>query len=127
MPYKGAQSFAPSFSCVWLASLNWVLGSHDRCYTCLPENPFCHCPFLLLVSSSITPCLGFSGVREEDERNRGGDLYQEILRDEAVARLHQLGKVSDGDGYLERIFMSPAAVRAGNLIREWIEDAGLRT
>ncbi|KAM5552461.1 hypothetical protein ABKV19_027021, partial [Rosa sericea] len=35
--------------------------------------------------------------------------------------------VSDGDGYLERIFMSPAAVRARNLIREWMEDAGLRT
>ncbi|PRQ54596.1 putative allantoate deiminase [Rosa chinensis] len=45
-------------------------------------------------------------------------LCQEILRDEAV---------SDGDGYLERIFMSPAAVRAGNLIHEWMEDAGLRT
>ncbi|KAM5552444.1 hypothetical protein ABKV19_027005 [Rosa sericea] len=34
---------------------------------------------------------------------------------------------SDGDGYLERIFMSPAAVRVGNLIREWMEDTGLRT
>lgn len=36
-------------------------------------------------------------------------------------------QVSDGDGYLERTFMSPAALRAGNLIREWMEDAGLRT
>lgn len=35
--------------------------------------------------------------------------------------------MSDGDGYLERTFMSPAALRAGNLIREWMEDAGLRT
>ncbi|KAK9937221.1 hypothetical protein M0R45_014025 [Rubus argutus] len=85
------------------------------------------CHFVLLVSSTITPCYGFSGVGEEDEGNRGGELYPEILRDEAVARLQLLGKVSDGDGYLERIFMSPAAVRAGNLIRKWMEDAGLRT
>jgi allantoate deiminase len=36
-------------------------------------------------------------------------------------------QVSDADGYLERTFMSPASVRAGNLIRGWMEDAGLRT
>ncbi|KAE8655605.1 putative allantoate deiminase [Hibiscus syriacus] len=35
--------------------------------------------------------------------------------------------VSDADDYLERTFMSPASVRAGILIREWMEDAGLRT
>nr|POE92377.1 allantoate deiminase [Quercus suber] len=35
--------------------------------------------------------------------------------------------VSDADGYLERTFMSPASLRAGNLIRGWMEDAGLRT
>ncbi|BFG28481.1 hypothetical protein CerSpe_147550 [Prunus speciosa] len=84
------------------------------------------CYLVLLLSSTISPSFGLSGVGEEDE-NRGSDLYPEILRDEAVARLHQLGGVSDGDGYLERTFMSPAAVRAGNLIREWMEDAGLRT
>ncbi|XP_059439837.1 allantoate deiminase 2 [Corylus avellana] len=55
------------------------------------------------------------------------DLFGEILRDEAVARLNELGKVSDADGYLERTFMSPASVRVGNLIRGWMEDAGLRT
>ncbi|XVF46068.1 hypothetical protein PTKIN_Ptkin02bG0258200 [Pterospermum kingtungense] len=54
-------------------------------------------------------------------------LYSEILRDEAVERLYELGKVSDSDGYLERTFMSPASVRAGLIIREWMEDAGLRT
>ncbi|XP_050371658.1 allantoate deiminase 2 isoform X2 [Argentina anserina] len=81
----------------------------------------------LLVSSAITPCFGVSGVEGEDVENRGGDTYPEILRDEAVARLHQLGKVSDDDGHLERIFMSPAAVRAGDIICEWMEDAGLRT
>nr|POF10672.1 allantoate deiminase [Quercus suber] len=34
---------------------------------------------------------------------------------------------SDTDGYLERTFMSPASLRAGNLIHGWMEDAGLRT
>ncbi|ONI11618.1 hypothetical protein PRUPE_4G116700 [Prunus persica] len=80
------------------------------------------CYLVLVLSSNISPSFGLF----EDE-NRGSDLYPEILRDEVVARLHQLGGVSDGDGYLERTFMSPAAVRAGNLIREWMEDAGLRT
>ncbi|CAN1225595.1 Allantoate deiminase [Linum grandiflorum] len=58
---------------------------------------------------------------------RNSDLYGYILRDEAVSRLLQLGKVSDADGYLERTFMSPASVRAANLIRGWMEDAGLTT
>lgn len=35
--------------------------------------------------------------------------------------------MSDANGYLQRTFMSPASVRAGNLIRQWMEDAGLRT
>ncbi|QHO05420.1 Allantoate amidohydrolase [Arachis hypogaea] len=56
-----------------------------------------------------------------------GDLFPQILRDEAVGRLYQLGKVSDGNGYLERTFLSPASMRAINVIREWMEDAGLRT
>ncbi|ONI11622.1 hypothetical protein PRUPE_4G116700 [Prunus persica] len=79
------------------------------------------CYLVLVLSSNISPSFGLF------DENRGSDLYPEILRDEVVARLHQLGGVSDGDGYLERTFMSPAAVRAGNLIREWMEDAGLRT
>ena len=36
-------------------------------------------------------------------------------------------QVSDADGYLERPFMSPASLRAGKLIRGWMEDVGLRT
>ncbi|XP_071702264.1 allantoate deiminase 2 [Rutidosis leptorrhynchoides] len=55
------------------------------------------------------------------------ELFPEILRDEVVARLHQLGKVSDADGYLERTFLSPGSIRAGTLIRMWMEDAGLTT
>lgn len=36
-------------------------------------------------------------------------------------------QVSDADGYLERTFLSPASVRAANLIQMWMEGAGLRT
>lgn len=36
-------------------------------------------------------------------------------------------QVSDGKGYLERTFLSPASMRAIDLIRKWMEDAGLRT
>ncbi|XP_057466293.1 allantoate deiminase 2 isoform X2 [Actinidia eriantha] len=54
-------------------------------------------------------------------------FYSEVLRDEAAARLNELGKISDTDGYLERTYMSPASIRASNLIRGWMEEAGLRT
>ncbi|KAL2643548.1 hypothetical protein R1flu_011135 [Riccia fluitans] len=50
-----------------------------------------------------------------------------ILRDEAVNRLDKLGKVSDSQEFLQRTFMSPAALRAGQLIRTWMADAGLFT
>ncbi|XP_065852118.1 allantoate deiminase 2 [Euphorbia lathyris] len=79
---------------------------------------FYHVSLFLLLS----PVYAFSDL--EGTRD---DLYTEILRDEAVARLNELGKVSDGDGYLERTFMSPASMRAANLIRDWMEDAGLTT
>lgn len=36
-------------------------------------------------------------------------------------------QVSDANDYLERTFLSPATTRAINLIRKWMEDAGLRT
>lgn len=62
-----------------------------------------------------------------DTEGKNSDLFPEVLREEAVARLYELGKVSDAEGYLERTFLSPASIRAGNLIREWMEDAGLRT
>ncbi|KAK4347529.1 hypothetical protein RND71_033868 [Anisodus tanguticus] len=55
------------------------------------------------------------------------DLFPEILKEEAVARLNELGKVSDANGYLERTFQIPASIRAGNLLRAWMEDAGLKT
>ncbi|MCI22536.1 allantoate amidohydrolase, partial [Trifolium medium] len=36
-------------------------------------------------------------------------------------------QVSDASEYLERTFLSPASTRAIDLIRKWMEDAGLRT
>ncbi|XP_015900240.4 allantoate deiminase 1 isoform X2 [Ziziphus jujuba] len=83
------------------------------------------CSFLL--SPLPTAAFASSGVRVEGLESRPRNLYPEILRDEAVARLRQLGEVSDADGYLERTFLSPASVKAGNLIRQWMEEAGLRT
>ncbi|KAK9226906.1 hypothetical protein WN943_011954 [Citrus x changshan-huyou] len=63
----------------------------------------------------------------ENTDDRRDVLFPQILKEEAVTRLDELGKVSDANGYLQRTFMSPASVRAGNLIRQWMEDAGLRT
>ncbi|CAN1327849.1 Allantoate deiminase 1, partial [Linum perenne] len=66
-------------------------------------------------------------ARSDAVNSRRSDLYVGILKDEAVSRLRELGKVSDADGYLERTFMSPASLRAADLIRGWMEDAGLTT
>ncbi|XP_012088571.1 allantoate deiminase 1 isoform X2 [Jatropha curcas] len=82
--------------------------------------------FLVMVIFLLSTCYA-SAYTFSDVDSRRNDLYREILRDEAVARLNDLGKVSDADGYLERTFMSAASVKAGNLIRSWMEDAGLMT
>ncbi|GKV36046.1 hypothetical protein SLEP1_g44224 [Rubroshorea leprosula] len=87
---------------------------------------FC-CVALTLLSSLASSSYMFSVMGNEDMEEKRRFLYSEILRDEAVARLLDLGKVSDADAYLERTFMSPASVRAGNVIQEWMKDAGLRT
>lgn len=36
-------------------------------------------------------------------------------------------QISDGDGYLERTFLSPASIRATGVIVSWMKDAGLTT
>uniref|UniRef100_A0A0C9S7V2 allantoate deiminase n=1 Tax=Wollemia nobilis TaxID=56998 RepID=A0A0C9S7V2_9CONI len=54
-------------------------------------------------------------------------LFSHILREEAVFRIGQLSKISDSEKYLERTFLSHAAKKAGNLIEEWMWDAGLKT
>ncbi|KAL9368781.1 hypothetical protein Peur_039980 [Populus x canadensis] len=81
------------------------------------------CVLSILLPPTSSAFMLSDGIFE----GREDDLFAEILRDEAVSRLNQLGKVSDADGYLERTFMSPASVRAANLIRAWMEDAGLTT
>ncbi|XP_024964122.1 allantoate deiminase 2 [Cynara cardunculus var. scolymus] len=94
----------------------------------------------LCKSSKSTPCVislfpivilllsqRSAAVSKHVSNSLKNDLFPEILRDEAAARLYELGKVSDAHGYLERTFMSPASIRAGNLIRTWMEDAGLTT
>ncbi|XP_057430788.1 allantoate deiminase 2 isoform X1 [Lotus japonicus] len=84
------------------------------------------CILLLCLLSTPSWTSSFSGSETGDLEKRG-DLFPQILRDEAVARLHELGKVSDASGYLERTFLSPASLRAIHLIQKWMEDAGLRT
>ncbi|KAL0912274.1 hypothetical protein M5K25_018236 [Dendrobium thyrsiflorum] len=74
----------------------------------------------LLLSLMCSAGAVREGIAEEE-------LFLDILRDEAVDRIYQLGKVSDADNYLERTFLSPASMRAVNLIQKWMEDAGLKT
>ncbi|GJN39052.1 hypothetical protein PR202_gb28146 [Eleusine coracana subsp. coracana] len=94
-----------------------------------------HRPLLILILISVLlastgPAYFFAdGLELELELGgHGGSLlYREILRDETVLRLKELGKISDGEGYLERTFLSPASIRATNVIINWMKDAGLTT
>ncbi|XP_021737202.1 allantoate deiminase 2-like isoform X3 [Chenopodium quinoa] len=90
----------------------------------------CFLPFLLFALSSASASTSTTAdllQGGEEIEVVGHDLYREYLRDEAASRLNELGKVSDVNGYLERTFLSPASVRAANVISQWMEDAGLRT
>ncbi|XP_022994389.1 allantoate deiminase 2-like [Cucurbita maxima] len=87
---------------------------------------FSYLLFLLLFSSPPT-AYAFTGDVAEDSKNRRDDLFVEILKDEAVGRLNELGKVSDAARYLERTFLSPASIKARFLLKKWMEDSGLRT
>lgn len=75
---------------------------------------------LLIFACSVDSVAGLTcegGRASEDQ----------ILRIEPIRRLKQLGNVSDAEHYLQRTFLSPAAIQAGHLIQEWMEDAGLIT
>lgn len=78
--------------------------------------------FLLQMTASTSIYSGIEGMEDATD-----NLFQQILKEEAVARLSELGKVSDADEYLQRTFQSPASVQAANLLRQWMEDAGLKT
>uniref|UniRef100_A0A453T0H0 allantoate deiminase n=1 Tax=Aegilops tauschii subsp. strangulata TaxID=200361 RepID=A0A453T0H0_AEGTS len=72
-------------------------------------------------------CLASIPVSDGLEQLGADGLYREILRDETVLRLKELGKISDGEGFLERTFLSPASFRATDVIISWMKDAGLTT
>lgn len=79
---------------------------------------------LLFPVIALFPIIAVSGIGNKGPEY---DLFPEILKQEAVARLYELGKVSDAVNYLERTFQSPASLKAANLICSWMRDAGLRT
>ncbi|XP_052158476.1 probable allantoate deiminase [Oryza glaberrima] len=88
--------------------------------SCPRRHPSIHLLILSAYALFLLPIL--------DGLELGGDgLYREILRDETVLRLKELGKISDGEGYLERTFLSPASIRASAVIISWMKDAGLTT
>ncbi|WVZ79052.1 hypothetical protein U9M48_026679 [Paspalum notatum var. saurae] len=82
---------------------------------------------LLSVVSGLLASLPISADGLPPELGGDDGLYREILRDETVLRLMELGKISDGEGYLERTFLSPASIRATAVIIGWMKDAGLTT
>ncbi|KAJ8758649.1 hypothetical protein K2173_000370 [Erythroxylum novogranatense] len=87
-----------------------------------------NCVSICLRSSVLYLFLASACALSVDEMDGAeSGLFKDTLRDEAITRLNELGKVSDANGYLERTFMSKASLRAGNLIRDWMEDAGLAT
>ncbi|AQL05237.1 metallopeptidase precursor [Zea mays] len=84
-------------------------------------------PLVVLAIAVLLVLRTADGLPEAGGGGGGGGLYREILRDETVQRLKELGKISDGDGYLERTFLSPASIRATGVIVSWMKDAGLTT
>ncbi|XP_074568379.1 allantoate deiminase 2-like [Curcuma longa] len=82
-------------------------------------------PILLLFIALVLVIV--AGLDAENIGDGGSELFGEILRDEVVERINQLAEISDADGYLERTFLSPASMRAAELIIKWMQDAGLRT
>ncbi|PUZ59596.1 hypothetical protein GQ55_4G054900 [Panicum hallii var. hallii] len=88
-----------------------------------------HQPLLLILAIFVSGLLASVPASAADGRPElGGDgLHREILRDETVLRLKELGKISDGEGYLERTFLSPASIRATAVIISWMKEAGLTT
>jgi len=91
-----------------------------------------HLPLLLILAAvfvSLSGLLASVPTSAADVLPElGGDaLHREILRDETVQRIKELGKISDGEGYLERTFLSPASIRATAVIISWMKDSGLTT
>ncbi|KAF3774164.1 Allantoate deiminase [Nymphaea thermarum] len=84
-------------------------------------------PWLVVVLSLVGGAFLALPLQVQSNEVDGEELITEILREESVHRLQQLGEVTDGNGYLERTFLSPASFRALDLVRDWMQDAGLTT
>lgn len=54
-------------------------------------------------------------------------VVRSILRNDLMPKSYSFEQMSDADGYLERTFLSPASLRAAELIIKWMQDAGLKT
>ncbi|KAK9840016.1 hypothetical protein WJX74_002133 [Apatococcus lobatus] len=52
---------------------------------------------------------------------------RQIVYSEASTRLVDLGQITDGDGNLERLYMSPAHKQAAHQIQAWMDGIGLHT
>ncbi|KAJ6805220.1 putative allantoate deiminase [Iris pallida] len=92
-----------------------------------PFSPIFRLKTLIIVTIISFALVFVSGTDRGSVGNGGDELYREILRDETVERIKELGKISDADGFLERTFLSPASIRAIELIQSWMMDAGLKT
>ena len=54
-----------------------------------------------------------------------GDTLRATLGDELNRHVHELGALSNGEGYMERFFLTPAWFQAQGKVVEWMKDAGL--
>ena len=82
---------------------------------------------LLLLATTRSAHGEVGGASEACSLSQAAAAGPQLLHeDEAVARLDALAAVSDYPLSLERTFFSPAHLRAGELLRGWMEDAGLR-
>jgi len=94
-----------------LSSLRGYAIEVAKCSRCLPE-------------FSITRCERFLGSRIWHV------FFQVVLWFNISACLWHgvdTNQISDGEGYLERTFLSPASIRATAVIINWMKDAGLTT
>src|SRR5947209_18109078 len=60
------------------------------------------------------------------EMETAGSLKAALPGDEIVARINELGNISEAPGQLTRIFLSPEHRVAADLILSWMVEAGMR-
>jgi allantoate deiminase len=67
-----------------------------------------------------------SRIRMDEIKTDIGGLENASLGNEIVARINELGAISETPGQLTRIFLSKEHRAAADLIQSWIRDAGMR-